>query len=513
MEIDLAQLDSSAAGSGLLRAEICIVGGGIAGLTLAQELVGLGHEVLLLEAGDCSGREDSPLSEVIQAGHPHAGTMERRVNALGGNSLVWGGQLLPLPADAAWPVTAQELTLYTHQAERLLGVDALPYDAQSFFGELRESLPRVMTELPEVDCLLSKFASFSHRNLAHTIGRRLRSHSKAHVTFHARAIELLLAPTRDRIEAVIVRTPAGRTCRAEAKQFVVAAGTVETVRLLLASRSIAQEGVGNANDQVGRNFHDHLTVSAATLRGTARRQLLSLRPWVHRRTLHAFKLSAGAEVRSQLDLTPVLAHLTIEEPADGGIDVIRNILRGRQRGKTAGSVRASLSKLPSAIVDGALLAFSAAVRHRRYVSGKATVQLQINAAQQRLSASRITLSEQGSPVLDWRVDGNELSTVRRFANHLRERLAADGIHWAPWVLDADVEAGISGLDDARHAMGGACMGLDPHSSVVDSELRVHGVSNLFIASAAVFPDGSPQLPTLPLMALALRLADKLHRQT
>jgi len=66
------------------------------------------------------------------------------------------------------------------------------------------------------------------------------------------------------------------------------------------------------------------------------------------------------------------------------------------------------------------------------------------------------------------------------------------------------------IDDARHAMGGACMGRDPRTSVVDPELRVHGIQNLFIASAAVFPDGSPQLPTLPLMALSLRLAEHLH---
>jgi choline dehydrogenase-like flavoprotein len=59
-------------------------------------------------------------------------------------------------------------------------------------------------------------------------------------------------------------------------------------------------------------------------------------------------------------------------------------------------------------------------------------------------------------------------------------------------------------------MGGACMGIDERDSVVDADLRVHGVRNLFVASAAVFPDGSPQLPTLPLMALTLRLAEHLH---
>ncbi len=57
------------------------------------------------------------------------------------------------------------------------------------------------------------------------------------------------------------------------------------------------------------------------------------------------------------------------------------------------------------------------------------------------------------------------------------------------------------------------MGTDSRTSVVDADLLVHGLRNLFIASAAVFPDGSPQLPTLPMMALTLRLAQHLHKLT
>jgi choline dehydrogenase-like flavoprotein len=123
------------------------------------------------------------------------------------------------------------------------------------------------------------------------------------------------------------------------------------------------------------------------------------------------------------------------------------------------------------------------------------------------------LAHDGSAILDWRIHERELTTLRKFTNYLRERLAGGGIDWVPSLLDPNHEGAGQQLDDARHAMGGACMGLDPRSSVVDRELRVHGFTNLFIASAAVFPDGSPQLPTLPLMGLALRLAHHLHRQT
>ena len=63
--------------------------------------------------------------------------------------------------------------------------------------------------------------------------------------------------------------------------------------------------------------------------------------------------------------------------------------------------------------------------------------------------------------------------------------------------------------DTNHAMGGTCMGTDPASSVVDRNLKVHGVSNLFVASCSVYPTGGCANPTFTLMALALRLGDHL----
>jgi choline dehydrogenase-like flavoprotein len=53
------------------------------------------------------------------------------------------------------------------------------------------------------------------------------------------------------------------------------------------------------------------------------------------------------------------------------------------------------------------------------------------------------------------------------------------------------------------------MGTDPKTSVVDVDCRVHGVANLYIASAAVFPTSSQANPTLTIVALALRLVEHL----
>jgi choline dehydrogenase-like flavoprotein len=144
------------------------------------------------------------------------------------------------------------------------------------------------------------------------------------------------------------------------------------------------------------------------------------------------------------------------------------------------------------------------------------VQLTINGAQDAPALSRIALDEHtdangmAKTLVEWLITENELATLRKFTNHLKEQLGGlDGMQWSTELEGGTVP---KSMDDARHAMGGACMGIDPRSSVVDPDLFVHAIDNLSVASAAVFPDGSPQLPTLPLLALTLRLAERLATQ-
>jgi choline dehydrogenase-like flavoprotein len=58
-----------------------------------------------------------------------------------------------------------------------------------------------------------------------------------------------------------------------------------------------------------------------------------------------------------------------------------------------------------------------------------------------------------------------------------------------------------------HEMGGARMGADPRTSVLNQFQQAHDVANLFVMDAASFPSGACQNPTLTIMALAARSTD------
>jgi choline dehydrogenase-like flavoprotein len=518
MEIDLA---TAAAPVETIRSQVCVVGAGIAGLVLAWKLVRRGIDVVVLEAGGRSIDEDEQrmVSAAGLSGEPHVGTREGRFRVFGGSSLRWGGQLLAMPRDAmsAWPIAWEELTPFVAEAERLMEVDALPFEADAFFAAAHAERPVLLAQLPEVEARVSKWMGFSRRNLAASLGRDLIAHPRARVYLHGQVTELLLAPSGTRLEAVMAVTPASARVRFEAEYVVVAAGTVETSRLLLASRSVALDGVGNAQGQVGRNFHDHLTLPVATMTGAAREWVLKeLRPWVFGETLHSLKMEASRGLRERLGVNPVLAHVAVDEPEGSGVAVVRELLTAVQRGELGRAVGAHAMNIPGAAMEAIRLGWEAKVRHRRFVSSRAEVKLQLNMAQDAPSSSRIVLDSEkdvfGLPQVkvDWRVTSQEMNSLRGFAEYLKAQFEAAGLmgmEWLPELLVPD--APLSGLEDARHAMGGACMGVDPRTSVVDAEMTVHGVENLSVASAATFPDGNAQLPTLTMMALALRLAEQL----
>ena len=63
---------------------------------------------------------------------------------------------------------------------------------------------------------------------------------------------------------------------------------------------------------------------------------------------------------------------------------------------------------------------------------------------------------------------------------------------------------------SHHHMGGTRMGVDPRVSVVDSNLKVHGVDNLYVTGSSVFTTSGISNPTLTIIQLSLRLASYLE---
>jgi len=126
------------------------------------------------------------------------------------------------------------------------------------------------------------------------------------------------------------------------------------------------------------------------------------------------------------------------------------------------------------------------------------------AAQNRIEILPDKHDELGVPIARITYDylPNDLAAFDAATANLRRVLEASGAS----------EVHISSPPFEAHPMGSMRMGREPRTSVTDHVGRVHGVDNLFVGGAALFPSGSSVNPTLTIHALALRTAEHIVRR-
>jgi choline dehydrogenase-like flavoprotein len=532
----------------VLQADLCIVGAGAAGITLALTLLDSGLDIVLLESG---GAEDEPATQALYEGtvenaRLHPPTDHYRVRRFGGSTTLWGGRCMPLDAidfeprdyipHSGWPIRLDDLQAYYPRANQLCEAGEFAYRAASVPG-MRPMIEGFDSARFSTDTLerFSCPTDFGKR-----YGPQLE-HAAIRVIRHANLCTLPHDDARGGIGPVRVRTLAGNQFTVDARAFVLAAGGLEVARLLLASPGRSGRGVGNAHDVVGRYYMSHLAGTIGTVDLSAARAV-----W------HGYERSAEqVYCRRRLALRPEtqramrignfvarLHHPRIPFPGHGnGIlsalylarPIIPREYRKRLDGDEPFSASVALAHLRNVLFDMPDTARFLAhwFRYRTLAARKfpsiivrpddMRFSLDFHAEQVPNPDSRVTLGTQtdalGVPRLhvDWRYSAQDTATVAEALAAFSEDLRASGagtFEYAPQEVETEMTRyGAYG----GHHIGTARMGADARTSVVDANCRVHEADNLYIAGAAVFPTSSQANPTLTIVALALRLADHLRR--
>ena len=250
-----------------IESDVCIIGAGAAGITLANALGRGKVKVCLLESGGFKIDEEvQGLYDVKNVGYPVRENFMSRVRYFGGSCNLWAGRSMRLsPVDfkkrdwvpnSGWPIDYLEIEPFYVLAEQLLRLPAF-----ADFEELH-SVPgmgrheRAILGSADAEAAIATWAAKPMR-FGKVFKRSLKQSRNVDVYLNANVVELTSSENGRSITGLTVRTMDKRTMRVHAGTVILAAGGLENARLLLVSNSRSETGVGNDFDQVGRYFLDH----------------------------------------------------------------------------------------------------------------------------------------------------------------------------------------------------------------------------------------------------------------
>jgi choline dehydrogenase-like flavoprotein len=493
-----------------LKADVCIVGAGAAGISIAQALAGSRLRVIVLESGGLSadvGTQSLYEGRVVGTGQPPLNAS--RLRYFGGSTNHWSGWCGPFEAsdfaerpwvaDSGWPITFDDLAPYYRRAHEVCDLGPFDY-GESAWGVFARPLP----DLAEHGARLALIQHSKPTRFGAKYGEALAEAANVRVLLESNLIEL--SPDREvrTVQRAKVVTLAGNRFFVASRIFILACGSIENARLLLSSNGVAPKGLGNDRDLVGRYFMDHPRVRPAG--GVM---------WIDGRAEKIEQYSLLDGIRATLGVS-----------LDFGV---------QQRERLTNSIFFAETATPIEEVakDRRADAETARFLQRlgRHADAVGLSEWWVRCEQSPNRSSRVTLSEERDtlglrrPVLDWRLqdlDRHTLSRASRAYAEILTRAALGRVKIVTWLLKADDAPSDDPAGNAPaegwelvtgdwHQLGTTRMADAPERGVVDADCKVFGLDNLFIAGASVFSTSGAMNPTLTLVALALRLADHIEK--
>ncbi|MGF1542580.1 MAG: FAD-dependent oxidoreductase [Pleurocapsa sp.] len=483
-----------------LKTQVVVVGSGIAGAEVATHLARHGREVVVLESGR---KQFDPsiqaLNDVIFVGKRHRELNPNsyyhqylppelrgvsRVRQFGGTSNVWTGKWKYLQSsdfetrdwipNSGWPIAFTDLLEYYRSAAKDYGFGDLEAEA------MRPEIVKLRDKIAAHGLKMSSFYwEQTPTRTAIRFGEEMRRSKNLQVVLGATATELKLDSSGQRITQVICRSMEGKQLIVEGETIVLAMGAFETARILLASNQQIPDGIGNLHNLVGCFYTDHPKHHTGVLRPDhlTREYARELQYAPKPRFCICFALDDKTQREKKL-----LEHVLYLKPIyEQPIERLWRILRGYPSCRDE---------------NGAIAAYRV-----KFV----TEQVPHKGSLIKLSTERDILGQRKLEV-NWCFTDRDRYSMTETLRLLTERFQASGLGTFEFGNDPP---NLETMTDAAHQMGTTRMGNRPEEGVVDTNCRVFGTENLYVASSAVFPTGPSYSPTFTILALARRLGQHL----
>jgi choline dehydrogenase-like flavoprotein len=521
-------------GDAEISCDICVIGAGAAGITLAREFLGHRVRMVLLESGDLEFRHRPQFLYIGEnRGIDNYPTTHSRFRVFGGSTTRWGGQCRPLrPLDferrpeiphSGWPFGYDHLKPFYRRAQEVCNLGPFDYVPGSW---LRRQDNPLLFDSTQLDTIIYQFSYPS--DFGQVYYEDLASATNLDVYLNANLTDIITTHDARQLSGVRATSFNNNRVHVTARHYVLACGGIENPRLLLNCNLAAPRGLGNDHDLVGRFFMDHpyfMTGYFEPLNPRLDHNCYTIDDYrkvgIEQKFHAAFSLKEDV-LRDRgvngagLYFVRRPLYKTLAEyytPAGKSFTHLVNILRhddlpNRNFGLHLRNVLRRLDTV--AVTLGRQVLHQ--VRPRRKLGLRAVLESTPN------PDSRVTLTEKRDHFgmrrvrVDWRMNATDRSGFDCLIETLRNEFTR--LDLGRLIEDESVDAGNwpNSMTGGKHHMGTTRMHADPKHGVVDGDCRVHSVANLYLAGSSVFPTGGFVNPTLTIIALAIRLADHLKTQ-
>lgn len=531
-----------------IQTDVCIVGAGVGGITLALEFERAGFDTCIIESGGFKpDKATQSLYYGENVGIPYYPLDTARGRFFAGTSHYWG---VKLPAQgmgvrlrpldsidfeerdwvpySGWPFTKDHLDPFYERAQKMLRIGPYAYDPADWAD------PEIRPEIPFVgDRVHTTMFQFARRTIFYEDFRRtIEQAERVKVFLHGNVIDIVTDETASTVDRLQVACLSARSFDVQAKRYILAMGAIEIPRLMLLSNTVQSTGLGNQNDLVGRFFmeHPHLWTGHLIPSHSGVTNNIGLYEVFQRNDTPVMgKIALGEQTlrKEQLLNWVTSIHPDYELSYNHylghncrGVNAYRQLKMGilgdRKIPPECGKYLADMFSDGKSIAQAFYRKFMGNFKDEfNRATQPAVCWLNPMVEQAPNPRSRVFLSDEKDALgqrrvnLDWQLTPLDTYTFTRAQQILDEELRRAGLgHLLIHTREDEVPEKIHG---GWHHMGTTRMHPNPRHGVVDDQCKVHGISNLFIAGASVFPTGGYANPVLTTVALVIRLADHIKK--
>lgn len=515
MHIDARKLPANST----IQGDICIIGTGPAGLSMAMDWMKTPYKVILLEAG---GFEfDDNIQDILKGentGQRYYPLRSTRLAQFGGTSGHWAGMCSTFDdidfekrdwvPDSEWPITRSDLDVYYEKAHEPLKLGPYEYDMAYWQKQApnMNTFPLDEKVIWNKTWQLSNVASWKSGGFKPAYKDTIIQSSNIHLYTYATVVNIVANEPINSIQEVLVKTTTNSTYKVRAKHFVLAMGAIQNARMLLACNQQAKNGLGNDNDLVGRYFMEHLEVDTA--------EMWLLKPFPS----DLYTWNANLMLWNELAINKEVQRK--EKILNGTCGLMPTTLARFMQPR----IDEWQNEDPRKSADNMFKNWDDAEEKSKTISQGAITRaftFQTRMEQAPNPNSRVTLSDKrdafGVPLanLNWALTALDKRSLRRI-NQIMAREAGEAgiarIKLFDFLVDENDDSFPKSTNGGWHHMGTTRMGSTPKQGVVDIHCQVHGISNLHVAGSGCYVTAGAPNPTLTLVAFALRLSDRLKER-